>query len=101
MSNKSFLVVKDCKRKTFPLVDISVPTDNNISKCKDLEIEIEKIFHLKTTIVPVIVGALGMTKKETDKHINKMPDCPSPYEIHTKKKKHFAELLISWRVVLI
>ena len=28
----------------------------------------KKIWHLKTTTVPVIVGALGMTKKERDKY---------------------------------
>ena len=31
------------------------------------------MWHLKTTTVPVIVGALGMIKKGTDKHINKIP----------------------------
>ena len=51
---------------------------DKISKYKDQEIE--KMCHLKTTIVPVIRGALTMIKKRTDKHINKM---------------HFMELLIS------
>ena len=50
------------------------------------------MWHLKTTTVPVIVGALGMIKKGSDKHINKIPGSPSQYEI---QKLHFAELLIS------
>ena len=29
------------------------------------------MWYLKTTVVSVIVGALGMIKKETDKHVNK------------------------------
>ena len=38
--------------------------------------------HLKTTTtVPMIVGAQGIIKKRTDKHINKIPDSPSPYEM--------------------
>ena len=50
-------MIKDYKRKkTFLLIDMSVPNDNNlsvkeynkISKYKDLEIEIEKMWHLKT-----------------------------------------------------
>ena len=49
---------------------------NKMSKYKDLEIEIEKMWHLKTT-----VGALGMIKKETDKYINKIPGCLSLNEI--------------------
>ena len=43
---------------------MAVSTDNNISvkeyyiinKCKDLKIETEKMWQLKTTIVPVTVG---------------------------------------------
>ena len=50
-------------------------------KYKDLEIEIEKMWHLKTTTVPVILIALGIIKKETNKHINKIPGSPSLYEI--------------------
>ena len=46
---------------------------------KDLEIEIEKMWHLKTTTVPIITGALGMIKGGIDKHINKIPDTPSRY----------------------
>ena len=37
--------------------------------------------HLKTTTVPVIVIAPCMTQKGTDKHIDKMHDRPSPYEV--------------------
>ena len=46
---------------------------DKISKYKDLEIEIEKLC-LKTTIVPVIEGALGMIQKRIYKYINKIPD---------------------------
>ena len=38
---------------------IYVKDDNRISKYKDLGIDNEKMWHLKTTTVPVIVGALG------------------------------------------
>ena len=78
MGNRPDLVVKNDKRKTCLLIDMSVPTDNNISvkeydkisKFKDLEIEIEKkIWLLKTTTISVIVGALGMIKKGTDSSI--------------------------------
>ena len=97
--NRPDFVVKDYKRKTCLLIDISVPTDNNMSvteynkitKYKNLKIEIEKMWHLKTTTTPVIMGALGMIEKRTDKHINKIPGKSSRYEIQL----HFAELLIS------
>ena len=80
---------------------MSSSTDNNISikecsrmnKYKVLKIEIEKVWHRKITIMPVIVGALGMINKETNKHINKIPGNARLYEI--QKILHFAELLIS------
>ena len=37
--------------------------------------------HLKTTTVLVVVGALGMIKKGTDKRVNKLLGSPSRYEI--------------------
>ena len=71
---------------------MSAPTDNNISikeynkisNCKHLEIEIEKMWRFNTTTVPIIVGALGMIKKGTDRHINKKPSCLRLYEIFFK-----------------
>ena len=46
---------------------MTVPSDRNlsikeyekISKYKDLEIEIQKMSHLKLTMVPVVIGTLG------------------------------------------
>lgn len=40
-----------------------------ISKYKDQEIEIQKMWHLKAIVIPVVVGALGMMKKKTEDHI--------------------------------
>ena len=50
------------------------------------------MWYLTTITVLVMVEALSMIKKVTDKHINKIPDSPSLYEI---QKLHFAEQLIS------
>ena len=54
---------------------MSVPSDRNISakefekfsKYKDLEIEIAKIWRMKTKTIPVIVGALDIRKNGTQK----------------------------------
>ena len=54
---------------------------NNISKYKELEIEIEKMQHLRITTVPDIVGVLGMIKKGTYKHIDKIPGNHSQYKL--------------------
>ena len=39
------------------------------------------MWQLKNTTVPVIVGALGTIKKQTNKHINKIPGSLSQYYI--------------------
>ena len=70
-ANRPDIIVKDFKEKTCLLIDMSIPTDQNISakefdkisKYKDLEIEIQRMWKLRTSTVPVIVGALGMIKK--------------------------------------
>ena len=86
---------------------MSIPTDNNmsvkeynkISKYKDQEIERENMWHLKTTTVLVIVGALGMIKKGIDKHINKISGSPSLYEIQKTAPfatSHLLRILSMW-----
>ena len=44
-----------------------------LSKYKNPEIEVEKLWHMKTVTIPVVIGALGMTKKGTKKHLEKIP----------------------------
>ena len=64
-------MVKNSNRKACILIDmsvsayndISVKEYNKISKYKDLEMEIEQIYHVKITTVPVIMGALDMVKR--------------------------------------
>jgi len=68
---------------------MSVPSDNNVaakefeklSKYKDLEIEVGKMWHLKTTTIPVVVGALGLIKKGTNAFIEKIPGSSSLHEV--------------------
>ena len=54
---------------------------NKISKYKDLDIELQKMWYLKIIIVSAIMKALRMIKKETDK---KIPGSPSLNEIQKK-----------------
>ena len=71
------------------LLDVSVPSDRNtsiknfekISKYKDLEIEIQRAWRLKTKTVPVIVGALGVTNKSSPKYAKEIPGNISSAEI--------------------
>ena len=71
------------------MTDTSVSSDSNISakefeklsKYKDLEIEITKMWKMKTKTIPVIVGALGMIKKQLQKYVNQIPGNLSLAEI--------------------
>ena len=80
-ANRPDIVVKDRKQRTCQLIEISVPTERNtsikttekLSKYKDLEIEIEKMWGMNTTTIPVVLGALGLVKKGMEKYISKIP----------------------------
>ena len=80
-ANKPNIIIKDKQEKTCMLIDMAIPSDRNtsvkvaekLSKYKDLEIEITKMWGLKTITVPVVIGALGVVKKVIEKHIDKIP----------------------------
>jgi len=65
-----------------PLVlspELTVPSDGNValkeieknSKYKDLELEIQRMWHMKTIVILVVVGALGKVKKGMVENIEK------------------------------
>ena len=80
-ANKPDIIIKDKQEKTCVLIDMAIPSDRNtsvnvamtLSKYKDLEIEITKMWGLKTITVPVAIGALGVVKKGFEEHIDKIP----------------------------
>ena len=71
---------------------MAVPADCNVSlkifeklsKYKDLEIEISKMWHMGTSTIPVVVGALRLVGKDSSRLIEEIPGSPWPKE--TQKK---------------
>ena len=61
--------------------NISVKEFEKLSKYKDLEIEITKMWKMNTKTISVIVGALGKIKKQTQKYVNQIPGNLSLAEI--------------------
>ena len=61
-------MIKDFKEYKCYLRDMTIPSDKNISarefdklsKYKDLEIEITRMWYLKTTTIWIVMGALEM-----------------------------------------
>ena len=80
-ANKPDIIIKDKQENTCMLIDMAVRSDRNtsvkvaekLSKYKDLEIEIRKMWGMKTHIVPVVIRALGVVKKGIKKQIDKIP----------------------------
>ena len=81
-ANRPDIVLKNKKDKTWLLIDKTVPFDTNtlvkttekLNKYIDLEIEVERTWGLKTTTVPVVMGALGTIKKDMENYTNKIPE---------------------------
>ena len=80
-ANRPDIIIKDKVEKTCMLIDMTVPSDKNISvkvveklsKYKDLEIEIERMWHMKTQMIPVVIGCLGTIKKGLETFTSKIP----------------------------
>ena len=68
---------------------VAVPSDQKnslkafqkLSKYKYLEIEVTKMWKLKTNIIPVVIGALGIIKMESQNFIDQIPGKSSLQEI--------------------
>lgn len=80
--NRPDIVVKDKMERTCLRMNMSVPTERNtplkttekLSKLKDLEIEIERIWSMQTTTILVVIAALGLVEKGIEKYGNKNPE---------------------------
>jgi hypothetical protein len=63
------------------LIDVVVPGDRNviqkeaekILKYKDLTIEIQHMWNVKTGVIPVIIGATGTISKSFRKYVSIIP----------------------------
>ena len=88
-ANRPDIIVKDSVYSTCKLIDMTVPSDRNIAlketekKCKykDLELEIQRMWHMKTVVIPVVVGVLGTVKKGMAENIKKVSQTATMTEI--------------------
>jgi len=70
------IIMCDEKENTCLLSDIAIPDDSNVntkeaeklSRYTYLEIEVSRMWEVRTEIVPVIIGALGTIKKGFDQN---------------------------------
>jgi hypothetical protein len=63
------------------LIDVAISGDRNlikkeaekILKYKDLTIEIQRMWNVKTKVIPVIIGATGTIPKSLKKYVSNLP----------------------------
>ena len=88
-ANRPDIIAKDSVNSTCKPIDMSVPSNRNIalkesekkSKYKDLELEKQRMWHMKTKVIPVVVGALGTVKKGMVENIKKVSERATVTEI--------------------
>jgi hypothetical protein len=67
-ANRPDIIIKNKKEKMYALIDLTIPADRNVVqteaesklKYKSLCIEIQRMWNLKCTIMPIIIGALEL-----------------------------------------
>jgi len=77
LNNKREITIRDNEKGTCMLIDISVSGDRNmikketekILKHKDLTIEIQCMWNVKTKVIPVIIGSTAIILKSFRKYV--------------------------------
>jgi hypothetical protein len=80
-NNKPDIIIRHNEKGTCTLIDIAISEDRNaikkesekILKYKDLTIEIQRMWNVKTRVIPVVIGATGPISKSFRKHVSNLP----------------------------
>ena len=79
------------KNGTCMLIGVAIPGDRNVIKkeaemtlkCKDLIIEIQRMWNVKARVIPSIIGATGTISKSPRQYLSNIP---GKHEIKEQKK---------------
>ena len=71
------IVVIDKEKKECKIINIAVPGDQNIkakklkkiTKYQDLRLQVQKLWNVKATVIPIVFGALGTVSGELDNYL--------------------------------
>jgi len=80
-ANRPDIIIKNKKEKTCTLIEVAIPADRNVVqkevekklKYKSLCIEIQRMWNLKCSTVPVIIGATGIVTRSLRKNLDTVP----------------------------
>jgi hypothetical protein len=80
-NNKPDIIIRDNVKRTCMLIDVAISEDRNVIRkeaekilqYKNLTIEIQRMWNVKTKVIPVIIGATGTISKSFRKYVSKIP----------------------------
>ena len=80
-NNKPDIIIRDIEKGTCMLIDVAISGDRNvikkeaekILKYKDLKIEIQRMWNVKTKVIAIIRGATGTISKSFRKYVSNIP----------------------------
>ena len=89
LANQRDIVAVDKENQRAILADIAVPGDYNITskekkkveKYQPLREEIEKCWKVKTTVIPIVIGALGAITPAHQSWAAQLPAVPESYQL--------------------
>jgi len=74
------IAIRDNEKGTCVLIDVEISGDRNVIKMgaeilkyKDLTIEIQRMWNVKTKVIPVVIGATGTVSKSFRKYASNIP----------------------------
>jgi len=75
------IIIRDNEKGTYMLIKVAISGDRNVIKTKaenilkykELTIEIQRMWNVKTKVIPVIIGATGTISKSFRKHTSNIP----------------------------
>ena len=84
LANPPDIVLHDKKKKIGLLIDVAIPDDLNVntketgklSKYNDLEINVSRMWNVRTKVMPVIIGALATIEKGSDQNLQLLAGHP-------------------------
>jgi hypothetical protein len=80
-NNKPDIIIRDNEKGTCILIDVAISGDRNvikkeaekILKYEDLTTEIQRMWNVKTSVIPVIIGETGTISKSFRKYVSNIP----------------------------
>jgi hypothetical protein len=78
--NQTF-IIRAYEKVTYMLIDVAISGDRNVTekeaekilKYKDLTLKIQRMWNVKTWLIPVITGATGPISKSFRKYVSNIP----------------------------